>query len=250
MRPALLLLAATLAAAPVHALLIRADRDDAEYLELATRYPSAVALESVGGGGVLVAPRWVLTSAQRAQGLKEMKPPPRLKIGGDAFEIESVFVHPEWKRGAGDDIGLVLLRKAVTRVEPAPFYRGHDEAGKAVAIVGSGETGKIGAAAPSRDGKKRASINTVDRVQPRVLASRVKPADEASDLQGALTPGDTGGPAFVETAEGILVAGIGSAIDKDWELYTRVSAFVPWLEAVMLDVATREAAAAMDPDRR
>jgi hypothetical protein len=212
-----------------HGIQIRPDRDDAEYLELATRYPSAVALPE--GEGVLIAPRWVLTSAQRAKALRDAKPIPRLRFGDDEHEIQSFFV---------GDVGLILLRKGVRGIEPSRLYREGDESGKTVAIVGHGNA----------DRKKRAAINTVDRVQPRALGMRVKPLDEASDLQGAAVPDDAGAPMFVEAPSGFLVAGILASIAGDWESYVRVSALVPWIEATMLDVATKEAAALMDPDRR
>ena len=75
------LLAAALAAQPAGALLIRPDRDDAEYLELATRYTSSVLLEAPDGEGVLIAPRWVLTAAHMAKALQEMKALPRFQSG-------------------------------------------------------------------------------------------------------------------------------------------------------------------------
>ena len=49
---------------PAGAILIRADRDDAEYLELATKYAASVAIGPVDAEGVLIAPSWVLTSAR------------------------------------------------------------------------------------------------------------------------------------------------------------------------------------------
>jgi secreted trypsin-like serine protease len=61
----ILLVAALFAALPSAAILIRADRDDAEYVELASRYPSAIEI-APGLEGVLIAPRWVLTSAHCA----------------------------------------------------------------------------------------------------------------------------------------------------------------------------------------
>ncbi len=257
--PALLVLSL-----PAAGILIRPDRDDAEYLELASKYSSSIILNAPDGEGVLIAPRWVLTAAHMAQALQELKTAPRLVFEGREMDIESYHVHPDWKKGNPvSDIALIHLRKAVTSVDPTPLYREKDEGGKTVVIVGHGYTGKIGEKPLPKerwDKKKRAAINTVDRVAPRILGLRIKPPDEASDLQGAAAPGDSGGPAFVETREGIFVIGIGSATDDanangiigdagDWELYARISTFVPWIEAVMLDVERRELDKLLDSDR-
>ena len=115
-----------------------------------------------------------------------------------------------------------------------------------IACHGAGIAGapKLGDKAAARaDGRKRAAINTVDRVTPRSLELRIKPLDDASDLQGAATPAESGWPAYIETGGGIFVAGIGSATDGARERYTRVSAFVAWIEGTMLEVAKEEAAA-------
>jgi hypothetical protein len=245
----LLALAALSLPHPAPAILIRSDRDDAEYLELATRYTSSLPLNAADGEGVLIAPRWVLTAAHRAKALREMKAMPKLDIAGRAHEIQSIVLHPDWKSGEANDIALILLRRDVTGIEPTPLYRGSDEAGKPVVIVGHGPTGKIGEKARAEDRKKRASVNTVDRVAPRTLGLRVKSGDDASDLQGAATPGDSGGPAFIETPAGLWVAGIAHGTEGEWETYARVSAFAPWIEATMLDVAAKEAEALLDERR-
>jgi hypothetical protein len=223
------------------ALLIRPDRDDAEYLELATRYASSVALNAPGGEGVLIAPRWVLTSAHRARALQERKSPSSLAFAGRPHAVESVFTHPEWKPGGGaNDIALVFLKEPVEGVQPTPPYRESDEAGKGVVIVGSGATGKLGGppSAQRTDGRKRAAINTVDRVTPATLGLRVKPAEEASDLQGALVPAETGAPAYLQTRQGLFVAGIAQQAQGGWETYARVSAFAEWIDATIWKVAT------------
>ena len=248
-----LLLAALLCGSSLtaSALLVRPDRDDAEYLELATHYPSSILLDAPDGEGVLIAPRWVLTAAHMVRALHEMKTPPRLTIGERDYEIASFHAHPDWKKGGHSDIGLLFLRQAVEGVEPTPIYRGKDEGGKAVIIVGHGYTGKIGGKPLPKaewDRKKRASINTVDRLSPRTLGLKIKDADEASDLQGAAAPGDSGGPAFLKTEAGHFVAGIGYATDDtnadgivgnagDWEIYARVSAFADWIDETMFKVA-------------
>lgn len=226
------------------ALLIRPDRDDAEYLELATRYASSVALHAPGGEGVLIAPRWVLTSARSASALRDSKPPARIAFGSRQHEIQAIFIHPEGRAGGEADIALVYLKEAVGGVAPSRLYREGDEAGKGVVIAGSGPTGKIGDKVPARaDGKKRAAINTVDHITPRSFELRIKPLDDASDLQGAATPAESGWPAYIETGGEILVAGIGSTTDGARERYARVSAFVAWIEGTMLEVAKEEAAA-------
>ena len=261
----LALAVAVLAASlPAAAILIRPDRDDAEYQELATKYPASVLLNAPDGEGVLIAPRWILTAAHMVKALEEMKPLPRITIGKRVYEIQSLHANPEYRKGnPASDIGLIYLKRAVDNdeVEPVLLYKEKDEGGKTVIIVGHGYTGKIGGKPLPKeqwDRKKRAAINTIERISPRTLGLMIKPPDEASDLQGAAAPGDSGGPAFVETPDGVRVIGIGSATDDtnangivgdpgDWEIYVRVSFFVPWIEAVMVGVARDELRRTMDP---
>lgn len=196
--------------------------------------------------------------------LQDMKALPKLTFAGKAYEIKAVFIHPEWKKGGPGDIALLQLKIPVEGVEPTPTYRAKDEGGKTVVIVGHGYTGKIGGKPLARemwDRKKRAAINTITRVSPRVLGLEIKAGDEASDLQGAAAPGDSGGPAFVETSEGLFVIGIGYATDDtnadgiignagDWELYVRVSHYAGWIDDVTAKAAVDEAAALLGPTDR
>lgn len=251
----------SLAALPAHAILIRPDRDDAEYQELATRYTSSIILEAPDGEGVLIAPRWVLTAAHMGKALQEMKALPKLTFAGKAYEIQAVFIHPEWKKGGPGDIALLQLKIPVEGVQPTPIYRAKDEGGKTVVIVGHGYTGKIGEKPLPKerwDRKKRAAINTITRITPRILGLEIKAADDASDLQGAAGPGDSGGPAYVEVNDELFVIGIGYATDDtnadgiignvgDWELYVRVSAYAAWIDAVTSKAAVDEAAAILGP---
>lgn len=246
-----LLAAAALAAAlPASALVLRADRDDAEYLELATRYASAVPLGSYGEGA-LVAPRWILTSANVARAMREAKGTLRMRIGAAERDVQGIFTPPE------GDIALVLLREPVEGVETTALYREGDEERHAVVIASHGAAGRIGEPAVVRDGRARAAINTVDRVEARVLGLRLKGPDDASDLQGAAAPGDEGAPAFLEKKGRLFVAGIaqgprGGAVPRvgDWDLYTRVSAYAEWIDEAMFRAASDEAAATTGKVRR
>jgi hypothetical protein len=232
-------MAACLAAWPAVALTPRADREDAEYIELASRYPSSAALGANAGEAVLVAPRWLLTSAARA---KALKPGAAITPWGGAHEIQSVHIHPAWHGGRENALALLLLREAVEGIEPTPPYRAQDEAGKTVAIVAHGA-----------DGRARAGINTIEGVTPTSFAMRIKPHDEASDLQAALAPADTGAPAFAEIGDDIFVAGIAVDLDDadrngrtgdigDREIFARVSAFADWIDATMFRAGADEAA--------
>ncbi len=250
MQPVRFLLAAAFCSSvlPAQALLIRADRDDAEYLELATRYNTAVGLPG-GGEAVLIASNWLLTTATLA---KALPADARIVIAGKRYEVATVRVHPSWGGGAANDIGLVHLRGGirVDDIEPLNLFRGDNEGGKAVVIVAHGSTGKIGSAERTNDRKARAAINTVDRIGARAFDMRVKPPDDASDLQGALTPGELGAPAIIETAQGLFVVGVAAATDGEWETYARVSAYASWIEATMVDTAKREVEQLLDPDRK
>jgi hypothetical protein len=250
----LLLFAAVLSAIPAAAIVRRADRDDGEYLELASRYRSALALGGFGEG-VLIAPRWILTSASVAAALREAHAT-RLAVGGAEHEIASLIFSPDALHA---ELALILLRDALEGIEPTPPHRESGEQGKAVVIVGHGATGTFGGGDAIRDGRMRGGINTVDRVEPGRLVLDVKTPDDASDLQGAAGPGDEGAPAYLEAKGRLTVAGIaqgprGARIPRagDADVYTRVSAFVPWIDEAMFKAASGEAAAetARKPRRR
>jgi secreted trypsin-like serine protease len=243
------------------ALLIRPDREDSEYLEMATKYVSSVALDVPGGGeGVLIHERWVLTSARVGAALKAMKTRPPVKIGTRDIKITDVYVHPAWRPGANSgDIALVYLASAA-KVEPTLLHRADDEAGKSLVIVGHGDTGRIGAKATTQDHKMRAGINTVDRLSPKIFAMTVKKGDDASDLQAAFTASESGAPAYFQAESGELsVTGVASSskdensdslVDTgDSQVFIRVSAYAQWIDDTMDKVAKEEVKSLLDSSR-
>jgi hypothetical protein len=205
-------MAGVLAAWPAAALLTRPDREDAEYRELASKYPSSIALAESASEAVLIAPRWLLVPGPRAQALEGAG---RIAIGGARYDIEKLYEHPS---GA---LALVFLRTPVADVEPSPVYRPRDEQGKPVAFVGHGR------------GAARAAINTVDRVDANSLSLRVKPLDEASDLQGSLTADELGAPLFIEVSEEPFVAGIAVDAGREWQTFARLSSYAAWIDDSM-----------------
>jgi len=204
-----ILVLAVLAALRCEAILIRADRDDAEYVELATRYPSAI-LFAPGVEAVVIAPRWLLVSSAASATLKE------------GANVQAIFRNPE------ADLALVFLREPV-RTEPAPIHRESDELDEAIRIVGHGG-----------DRQKRAAINTIDRVAGGTFGARIKPLDDASDLQGTATEGEKGAPAFVEMNGRIEVAGLYTSTAGDWQTFVRLSHYASWIDDTMLAAAMAE----------
>jgi hypothetical protein len=251
--PSLLILAAALAAAwPCAAIVVRPDRDDAEYVELASRYTSALALGGFGEG-VLIAPRWILTSAAVGGALRDARAS-RLPLPDRDHAVGAIYVSPE---SIHADLALILLAEPVDGIEPTPPHRERDEQGKAVVIAGHGATGTIGGARTMHDGRARAGINTVDRTSDARLVLEVKKPEDASDLQGAAAAGDEGAPAYIEAKGRLSVAGIaqgprGAGIPKpgDEDIYTRVSAFTPWIDETMFRAAAEEAEKATAKPRR
>jgi hypothetical protein len=212
----LLAACASLFASHAAALLTRPDRDDAEYLELASRYTSSVRLSAPAGEGVLIAPRWVLTSASNTKA--------SLRIGARDHAVQSTYTEGQ------SGIALLLLRQPVDDIEPTPIYRGRDEAGKGLVIAAHGG-----------DGRKRAGINTVERAAQRTLEVRIRKGDEASDLQAALTPSESGAAAYLQVDGGLFVAGIATAMSGDRETYARISSLADWIDETMFRAGAEEA---------
>jgi hypothetical protein len=168
-----------------------------------------------------------------------------LRIGAGEHEVQAILA-PE----KDAVIALLFLREPVADVEPTPIYRASDEARMPVVIVGHGAAAGFGGAPIARDGRKRAAINTIDRVDAASLAMRIKGPDDASDMQGAAGPDDEGAPAFIEAKGRLFVVGVahgsrGGGVPKvgDWDVYTRVSAYASWIDEAMFKAAAEEAAA-------
>ena len=204
-----LVMLALLAALPIQAVQIRADRDDDEYLELATHYPSAL-LAAAAVEGVVIAPRWILVSAHASPALKE------------AGAIQAIYRHPD------ADLALLFLREAVAH-EPAPVRRNGDEMAKGIVLVGHGG-----------DGRARAAINTVDRLGESTFGVRIKPLEDASDLQGAATDAERGAPAFIENGGRIEVAGLYTSTAAEWQTFVRLSHYASWIDDTMFRAAVEE----------
>lgn len=246
-----------LASWPGGAIVMRHDRDEQAFLDLASRYPSTATLRRAdrprapGDAGTLIAPRWVLTAAHVASSLE---PGDIAGVGGTDHRIVRIVLHPEW-HGDGDarsDIGLLELEGAVTGVTPARIYEGADEVGMIVTFVGRGGHGTGLTGPVAEDGRMRAATNRVGGIDGSLLRFRFdEPGDPGvTDLEGVSGPGDSGGPAYVDIDGVRYVIGVSSSQDsrpagrkpghyKVLEYYPRVSHFAGWIGGVIGAPAAR-----------
>lgn len=93
----------------------------------------------------MLAPLWVLTSAHVVEPIGPFDLP-YVVIRGERYEVEKMIIHPDWEGGWDDilsnhDLALLKLDRPVATPRPIHLYRGHDEHGMVITIVGRGKTG-------------------------------------------------------------------------------------------------------------
>ncbi|MBO9662695.1 trypsin-like serine protease [Dokdonella sp.] len=227
-RLALLLLLT--AASGAGAIVIRDDVDDAAYRVPASELPALADLPGEGHG-VLIAPQWIVTAAHAVGGHE----PEKITVAGTARKVERVVVHPGYKQlpqtlvdqairdgdatgvidflAASDDVALIELAAPATDVAPVPLYKGGDELGRTVELVGKGATG-TGARghdpqAPHRTELRRA-FNRITRADERWICYLFDKPPAALPLEGMLGNGDSGGPVLIEVDGRRQLAGLAS----------------------------------------
>lgn len=256
---------------PAQAIIMRHDVEDARYrafgerhrevlVQLGLRASDDGAPMLYNGMGTLVAPNWVVTAAHAAEVIKN-NPPPNgashfvfLKSRG--YAVAEVILHPDYNpETAANDIALIRLARDVRDPHPACLYEGSDEVGRVLELAGSGIQGTgVTGPAENPDGALRGSTVRVSGEEGSAIIWRFNaPGDPGvTDLEGISGPGDSGGPALIETPAGFCIAGVSSSqriqVQPDQppenqasgegrygvvEVYARVSHFLPWIRATM-----------------
>lgn len=232
-------------AAPAEAIVIRHDVADAQYVVPDAAYPEVVDLISRGDcAGTLVHPSFLLTVAHCATDLAVGA---TLTVAGDPHAVAEVFLHPSWRDQDAYDIALVRFAAPVTGVAPVPIYRGADELGETITIVGRGDTatGLVGEGDARNDGQLRRATNVVTSVNAHFLEVAFERATESgvTALEGVGAAGDSGGPSFLEVGGVRYLAGLNSygeeadasevAAYGSRDYQTRVSRYLDWLDGIL-----------------
>lgn len=242
------------------AIVIRADRSDSQYLDLAKssayasvgRFDGATSAFGFIASGTLIAPDWVLTAGHVVDQATSLN----FSIGGSTYAANQMVANPSWNGDllAGYDIALVHLSKSVPGITPAKRYTGNMERGVTTTMVGYGMTGNGLTGSTGLDGNKRAAQNVIDQYQnsrlmladfdnPKNRSDSSMGSSTALTLEGMIAPGDSGGGMFITSGKNTYLAGVTSfagafdgQVNSDYgDLggFTRVSAFNAWIDSVM-----------------
>jgi hypothetical protein len=201
-------------------------------------------------------------------------------IAGVGRKVERVIKYPGYKRlpdklakealasgdiskvwaflGASNDIALVELASPVTDVTPVHLYRGNNEVGMTVELVGRGATGNGSKGqdphGPHR-GVLRRAFNVIAGADDRYVWYRFDPPPSALALEGVMGSGDSGGPLLIGAGSSRQLVGLaswskyppGHPFLSKWKpgrpfvegLYgvdayaVRISSYIQWIEGVM-----------------
>ena len=243
-----------------HGIIIRHDVGQAAYAARSIDYPAVFFLERQGVRKVcvatLIAQQWALTAAHCAEETSLGVATARggtfaVEVAGQFREIDLVVKHPRYQQGAADDVDLALIRFKVPLSSPRPISLNtvKDELSKVVTIVGWGYFGIGTLGRQYADGRMRYATNRISQSgrylrfkfdDPREIVS------ESLPTEGMLGLGDSGGPALVETAAGVRLAGVavGQLVNVIYDeetqgrygaiaIYERVSSHLQWIESVL-----------------
>ena len=227
-------------------IIIRDDLPDSDYVVADSDYPALVDLIERGDcTATLVHESYLLTVAHCAAEVNAGKV---LRVNGVAHTVAEVILHPQWNRRRDEyDIALVRLSEPVKGVTPLPIYRGPEETGSLITLVGRGDsgTGVRGERGASNDGKLRKCTNIVSQVNDHFIEIFFERPGEkgVTALEGVGAAGDSGGPAFIEVDGVSYIAGLNSWGDGPrgvrvgqygaYDYQTRVTQYLEWLDSVV-----------------
>lgn len=242
------------------AIIIRHDVGPARYEVRESSFPAVFFLEQQGNRKVCAATvihqQWALTAAHCVEQtlLGNTLANSRdfaVRVAGQDREIDAVIIHPEFDLQDAADVDLALLRfkqaSAIPRV--MPIHLQELEPDSIVTLLGWGYFGLGTTGRQYSDGSLRLAMNRITEVERRFRIRFDDPRDSASQalpLEGMPGLGDSGGPALLDSEDGVFLVGItvGELTTADFSeetqgkygavaVYESVIMQLDWIEAVI-----------------
>ncbi len=212
---------------------------------------------------------YILTAAHNFDGGTKVGDWEYHSRAGTAYQGLKVHIHPGYDESmqdqetSGYDMAIVVLDSPVTDAgDPPMLYGGRDELGRTLVITGFGSRG-IGSSG-EQDAYYNydalgpaAATNVIDEVDGDMennlivdfdseagdasVTGKAKPVDR---MEGILGSGDSGGAAWIKTADGWAIAGTNTWGDESVygavSGFSRVSTQLDWIASIYPDFYTVE----------
>lgn len=230
-------------------MLIRHDKDEAEFLKIAERFEKYIChLNLPDCEGTIIADQWAISAAHCAVGIVEKFDAGKkhfVVINDVETEVDKVIIYKEWRKRQADIALLHLKTKPIDAMQ-AKLYVDEDEVDKLVYMVGRGDKGDGLIGVNGNDGKQRGATNRIETATKNWLTWTFDHPDTQTkyltEYEGISGPGDSGGPAFILKNDVVYLAGISAWQDRKGgdeglygviEHYARVSQYIKWINEEM-----------------
>lgn len=182
----------------------------------------------------LIDDHWALTAAHVVGTATSAS----IRVGGRAFDMDRIVVHPDYKQGSlgKHDIALLHSPKPFGLSFYPPLSGGGEQAGDVVSVCGYGVHGSMVTGHSAADGRLRAGTNKIERIDGHLIVCTASPG--GSVLEYCIAPGDSGGPLFcrgkLAGVNCLTMADSGPLLSKAGEEsgHVRVSEYRDWIESV------------------